>query len=159
MLLLFGHVIGPMQGVCFMSILGLDLTLLEPQSRFGDKPLKCQVVCPQNETAVLKGLMSCIIHPSPSFSAWYVHQMSGILGIMSDQTSTAQWKSVKFYGYLTTRPNLHVNWTCWGDHAVSMCVHVRRSTFMLGFWSIFLSLYYQYYDTGETLNVFMSIYA
>ena len=32
------------------------LTLLGPQSRFGDKPLKFQVVCPQNETAVLKGL-------------------------------------------------------------------------------------------------------
>ena len=29
------------------------LTLLEPQSRFGDKPLKLQVVCPQNGTAVL----------------------------------------------------------------------------------------------------------
>ena len=33
-----------------------SLTLLEPQSRFGDKPLKLQVVCPQNGTAVLKGL-------------------------------------------------------------------------------------------------------
>ena len=32
------------------------LTLLEPQSRFGDKPLKFQVVCPQNRTGVLKGL-------------------------------------------------------------------------------------------------------
>ena len=32
------------------------LTLLEPQPRFGDKPLKFQVVCPQNGTAVLKGL-------------------------------------------------------------------------------------------------------
>ena len=32
------------------------LTLLEPQSRFGDKPLNLQVVCPQNGTAVLKGL-------------------------------------------------------------------------------------------------------
>ena len=32
------------------------LTLLEPQSRFGDKPVKFQVVCPQNGTAVLKGL-------------------------------------------------------------------------------------------------------
>ena len=31
------------------------LTRLEPQSRFGDKPLKFQVVCPQNGTAVLKG--------------------------------------------------------------------------------------------------------
>ena len=31
-------------------------TLLEPQSRFGDRPLKFQVVCPQNGTAVLKGL-------------------------------------------------------------------------------------------------------
>ena len=33
------------------------LTLLEPQSRFGDQPLKLQVVCPQNGTAVLKGLI------------------------------------------------------------------------------------------------------
>ena len=33
-----------------------DSTLLEPQSRFGDKPVKFQVVCPQNGTAVLKGL-------------------------------------------------------------------------------------------------------
>ena len=32
------------------------LTHLEPQSRFGDKPVKFQVVCPQNGTAVLKGL-------------------------------------------------------------------------------------------------------
>ena len=31
-------------------------TPLEPQSRFGDKPLKFQVVCPQNGTAVLQGL-------------------------------------------------------------------------------------------------------
>ena len=30
------------------------LTLLEPQSRFGDKPVKFQVVCPQSGTAVLK---------------------------------------------------------------------------------------------------------
>ena len=35
---------------------GSDLTLLEPQSRFGDKPLTFQVVCPQNGTAALKGL-------------------------------------------------------------------------------------------------------
>ena len=34
-----------------------SLTLLEPQSRFGDKPLKFQVVCPQNGTAVLEGLI------------------------------------------------------------------------------------------------------
>ena len=33
-----------------------ELTLLEPQSRFGDKPVKFQVVCPQHGTAVLKGL-------------------------------------------------------------------------------------------------------
>ena len=30
------------------------LTPPEPQSRFGDKPFKSQVVCPQNGTAVLK---------------------------------------------------------------------------------------------------------
>ena len=33
------------------------LTPLEPQSRFGDKLFKFQVVCPQNGTAVLKGLI------------------------------------------------------------------------------------------------------
>ena len=53
--LLFGH--GQMQGVCFMSTIGLDL-------------------------------MSCIIHPSPSLGAWYVHLPSGISGIMSDQIFT-----------------------------------------------------------------------
>ena len=31
------------------------LTLLKPQSRFGNKPLKFQVVCPLNGTAVLNG--------------------------------------------------------------------------------------------------------
>ena len=35
------------------------LTPLEPQSRFGDKPVKTQVVCPQNGAAVPKsGLFS-----------------------------------------------------------------------------------------------------
>ena len=38
------------------AVLEGELTLLEPQSRFGDKPLKFQVVCPQNGTAVLKEL-------------------------------------------------------------------------------------------------------
>ena len=31
----------------------LFITLLEPQSRFGDKPLKFLVICPQNGAAVL----------------------------------------------------------------------------------------------------------
>ena len=34
----------------------LPLTPLEPQSCFGDRPLKFQAFCPQNGTAVLKGL-------------------------------------------------------------------------------------------------------
>ena len=38
-----------------------ELTLLEPQYRFGDKLRKFQVVRPQNGTAVLKGL-SFILH-------------------------------------------------------------------------------------------------
>ena len=33
----------------------LNLTLLEPQSRFRDKPFKIQVVYPQNGAAVLNG--------------------------------------------------------------------------------------------------------
>ena len=40
-------------------------TLLEPQSRFGDKPLKFQAVFPQNRTAVLKG--SSLLEPQPCF--------------------------------------------------------------------------------------------
>ena len=40
----------------FDPVTGRPLTHLEPQSRCGDKPLKFQVVCPQNGTAVLKGL-------------------------------------------------------------------------------------------------------
>ena len=36
---------------------GDELTPLEPQSRFGDKLLEIRVECPQNGTAVLKGLM------------------------------------------------------------------------------------------------------
>ena len=39
----------------------LCLTLLEPQFRFRDKPLKFQVVCPQNGTAVLKGLIDPLV--------------------------------------------------------------------------------------------------
>ena len=35
---------------------GCGLTLLEPQSRCEDKPVEFQVLCPQNVTAVLKGL-------------------------------------------------------------------------------------------------------
>ena len=41
------------------------LTLSEPQSRFGDKPLKYQVVCPQNGTAVLKGLTAVVVVAFP----------------------------------------------------------------------------------------------
>ena len=37
--------------------------LLDPQSRFGDKPVKFQVVCPQNGTAVLEGLTLSVCSP------------------------------------------------------------------------------------------------
>ena len=36
--------------------LSVRLTPLQPQSDCGDKPLRFQVVCPQNGTAILKGL-------------------------------------------------------------------------------------------------------
>ena len=38
------------------NIIPAQLTLLEPQSRFGDKSLGVRLVCPQIGTAVLKGL-------------------------------------------------------------------------------------------------------
>ena len=43
-----------------------DLTLEKLQSRFGDKPLKLQVVRPQNGTAVLKGLIARSIRENES---------------------------------------------------------------------------------------------
>ena len=51
-----------------MISLGSILTLLEPQFRFGDKPLKFQVVYPQNGTAVLKGLTRTVLQFFSVFS-------------------------------------------------------------------------------------------
>ena len=50
---------------CLLSIfscstLQFTLALLEPQSRSGDKLPEVSVVCPQNGTAVLKGLMTLL---------------------------------------------------------------------------------------------------
>ena len=47
------------EGLVFLEEVGelLMLTLLEPQSRFGDKPVKFHEVCPQNGTAVLTGFI------------------------------------------------------------------------------------------------------
>ena len=46
----------------------LPSTLLEPQSRFGDKQVKFRVVCPRNGTAVLKGLIDT--DPGPQIMLW-----------------------------------------------------------------------------------------
>ena len=55
---------------CFINCL---LTLLELQSHYGDKPLKFQVVCPQNGTPVLKGLnFRAESGTSYFFAAWAV---------------------------------------------------------------------------------------
>ena len=54
-----------------IGFLPSSLTLLEPQSHFEDKPLKFQVICPQNGTAVLKGLINLppASHPVQPLSA------------------------------------------------------------------------------------------
>ena len=41
----------------------VSLTRLGPQSRFGGKSLKFQVICPQNGTTVLKGLSFIFTNP------------------------------------------------------------------------------------------------
>ena len=46
---------GPTLIVSAIALVFSVLTLLGPQSRFGDNPLNFQVVRPQNGTAVLKG--------------------------------------------------------------------------------------------------------
>ena len=47
------YLVGCMLLMCY-------LTLLEPRSRFGDKLPRIRLLCPQNGTAVLKGLiLSC----------------------------------------------------------------------------------------------------
>ena len=48
--------------------LGLRLTLLEPQSRSGDNPVKFQVVLSPNGTAVLKGLTALKVAVGTSVS-------------------------------------------------------------------------------------------
>ena len=60
------------------------LTLLEPQSRFGDKPLKFQVVCPQNETAVLKGLSPLWKQQEVFKSFCFARQKTGIISPMNE---------------------------------------------------------------------------
>ena len=61
--------------VILKSLFGL--TLLELQSHFGDRPLKVQVVFPQNGTPVLTGLNHCCPEisyqvPGIFLCAWYV---------------------------------------------------------------------------------------
>ena len=46
----------PRNRLCDLFVVLHLLTLLGPQSRFGDKLLVIRVVCPQNGTAVLKAL-------------------------------------------------------------------------------------------------------
>ena len=60
----------------FVSFRFEGLTPSEPQSRFGDKPVKFKVICPRNGTAVLKG---SIFAASAGMHAWHVSQ--GILYI------------------------------------------------------------------------------
>ena len=56
-----------------MDPMARALTLLEPQSRFGDKPVKFQVVCPQNGTSVLKGLIcqNTSLFTAVAYCRWY----------------------------------------------------------------------------------------
>ena len=49
----------PLVPMC--SLVGVSTFRTVPQSHFGDKPVKFQVVCPQNGTAVLKGLRHILI--------------------------------------------------------------------------------------------------
>ena len=55
------------------------LTPLETQSRFGDKLLEIRLVCPQNGTAVLKGLSAT--------STWYVTCRSEMLRMSGTTTN------------------------------------------------------------------------
>ena len=69
------------------------LTLLGPQFRFGDKPVKLQVVHPQDETAVLKELKHCCV-PGITYTAvpgmhLYTHRMP----IISDEEEMGRYSS------------------------------------------------------------------
>ena len=52
------------------AVKALKLRPLEPQSRFGDKLLEIRVVCPQNGTAVLKGLRQLSTKPASHWSRY-----------------------------------------------------------------------------------------
>ena len=69
------------------------MTLLEPQSRFEDKPLTFQVVCSQNGTAVLKGLRSSPPRPKPDLSKIQIapHEYSHGLSTQKHSFSKEDW--------------------------------------------------------------------
>ena len=81
----------------------VGLTLLEPQSRFGNKPLKFQAVCPQNGTAVLKGLRAPVLagRPQPGVPtavlplyAWYIGKTTAThAGHMTTSRTSYRWYS------------------------------------------------------------------
>ena len=59
-------------------------TLLEPQSCFGDKPLKVEVFCPEDGTAVLKGLRNGrLSSPWPLFCAHYFSAFCHVIRLIS----------------------------------------------------------------------------
>ena len=94
-------------------------------------------------------------HPPPPFIRRMVCAPSvGDFRVMAGQISTAQWKSVMFSWYLTTRPNLHVHRTCRDNLAVpvSMFVHVGWSAVMPGSSLYFmLSIPTVYCNIGENI--------
>ena len=78
-LLLFGHVVGQLQGVRFRN--SIDL-----------------------------GLLSCTIHPSPSFGAWYVHLVSGFEdNVTSDFHRPMEIVEVFRVSYHETQPSCELN--------------------------------------------------
>ena len=75
--------------------------LLEPQSRFGDTRLHFQVVCPENGTAVLKGLNRSF-YPSTS-STTSVRANSSILRVERDiQLLSSQNYATEILQYVAT---------------------------------------------------------
>ena len=95
----------------------LTLTLLEPQSCSGDKPLKFQVVLSPNETAVLKGLTHR--HNRHSF-VWkfslvvvvitLTHRHNTMQPVVAGPSPiTLEWK--KYLGKKVKQEKTHDNWS------------------------------------------------
>ena len=116
------------------TICSAKLTLLEPQSRSGDKPLKFQVVLSPNGTAVLNGLK---LRTKTSSST---HSFCVLLGSSSKATDGMVWYVLFIARLWTVLETLkHWRWAIYLYWSIIFSCHSRGfNLFFMSFFGAFL---------------------